>query len=587
MRWLASAAVLTLLLTVMLTLAVDFHQSSDYALWEMSFGGSGGHPVVDFAVYDGKLYAAADSSIYVYDGGSWAVVDAGFYVTSVEPYAGNLIVGGHGGLYWLDNSTFTLIFTVPTYIKVLGVYNDTLYAGTYLDNPPTLYYCSGSAGNASNWHVDADFANVLNFSGAFGSIDSLAEYNGHLYVASGGAVHCLNATGWSTVKTFDDVCAVLAMRVYDSRLHVATRDLSVRRPEYQAGTGFSGRIIAYDETGWATILDHDYWMFSLEAYGDTLYAGTANRVFTYNGAGWGTSFDAEEASLYVTSLVYYDYAIFAGMGNGSIYRHPGAATANLAPSGSPSSAYRWLDAADQAYATEYRGSYNYSQATVTVTYFSAGATFSGQLVAWDLKPNFAYQLKLVGESGTPSNEQIGLAGRWWQEEWNGSAWANGHNLNNKGNGSSPNPNDLVYFARRFIEDPSSPTGYHYRYTGYLLFAYFITDETGGATIGFETGRCCHVLWKTSQRSPTSNDGPVQTAVFDPDPAQPAYDVDYPNSTVSIFGEWERLPMGDVHLAPGPYACHITLTEESFHGTAPLAGNWATAIDTAISFEVTG
>jgi hypothetical protein len=206
------------------------------------------------------------------------------------------------------------------------------------------------------------------------------------------------------------------------------------------------------------------------------------------------------------------------------------------------------------------------------------------LIAQNLKPNFAYQVKLVGTPGTADNELIGLAGRWWQEEWDGIAWVNGQNLNDKGDGSSPNPNDNTYYARKSITDGTSPTGLHYRFTGYLLFGYFITDSNGDATFYFETGGSYHVLWKTSQRARTGDDGPLRTVTFDPT-ISTAYDTDYPSSTVSIFGEWERLPMGSVNLAPGNYHCQIVLTEESFHGTGPLEGNWAAAMSTNISFTI--
>jgi hypothetical protein len=252
---------------------------------------------------------------------------------------------------------------------------------------------------------------------------------------------------------------------------------------------------------------------------------------------------------------------------------------------SPNGVLRWMDVANQAYSSSYINSYNYSQATVTVNYYDVGNTLSGRLTARNLKPNFAYQLKIVGTPGTPDNERIGLAGRWWQETWNGSAWTGGSNLNNKGNGTSPNPNDATYYTRRFIADPTSPTGYHYRYTGYLMFNYFITDSNGDATIDFETGSCYHVLWKTSQRSRTPDDGPIKTVTFDPDPSQTAYDQDYPSSTISIFGEWERLPMGNVNLTPGQYNCTIILTEESFHGTGPLEGNWAAAMSGNMTFTM--
>jgi hypothetical protein len=253
---------------------------------------------------------------------------------------------------------------------------------------------------------------------------------------------------------------------------------------------------------------------------------------------------------------------------------------------SPSGTYRWLDVADQAYGIDYRNSYNYSQAAVEVAYCTEGNKFQGLLTARNLKPNFAYQLKLVGTPGTADNERIGLAGRWWQEEWTGTTWANGQNLNDKGDGSSPNPNDQTYLSRRYIQDSSSPTGYHYRYTGYLVFDYFITDSNGTATLQFETGSCYHVIWKTTQRSNATNDGPVKTVTFDPAPSQPAYDTDYPSNTVSIFGEWERLPMGQVNLQPGEYNCQILLTEESFHGSGgTLAGNWAGAVTANIMFTI--
>lgn len=253
---------------------------------------------------------------------------------------------------------------------------------------------------------------------------------------------------------------------------------------------------------------------------------------------------------------------------------------------SPNGTYRWLDIADQAYGIGYRNSYNYSQAAVEVAYCTEGSKLQGLLKAVNLKPNFAYQLKLVGTPGTADNERVGLAGRWWQEEWTGTAWANGQNLNDKGDGSSPNPNDQTYLSRRYIQDSSSPTGYHYRYTGYLIFNYFITDSNGTATLQFETGSCYHVVWKTTQRSNATNDGPVKTVTFDPAPSQPAYDTDYPSNKVSVVGEWERLPIGQVDLQPGEYNCKMLLTEESFHGSGgTLAGNWAGAVTANIMFTI--
>ena len=252
---------------------------------------------------------------------------------------------------------------------------------------------------------------------------------------------------------------------------------------------------------------------------------------------------------------------------------------------SPTGDYRWMDIANQEYSESYRDTYNYTNATVEISYFPVDETLSGTLTATNLKPNFAYQLKLVGTPGTPENEQLGLVGRWWQEEWDGAQWTNGWNLNNKGNGSSPNPNDLNYTARRNITDGTSPTGLHYRYTGYLLFDYFTTDGYGNATLSFETGSCYHVLWKTTQRTHTGDDGPIITTTFTANTSSPAYDVNYSEQTVDIFGEWERLPMGNVPLSTGSYTAQLMITEESFHGTGENEGSWAAAMGTDISFII--
>jgi hypothetical protein len=251
--------------------------------------------------------------------------------------------------------------------------------------------------------------------------------------------------------------------------------------------------------------------------------------------------------------------------------------------------YRWRDVAGYYYSEWYRNNYSYNQPDVEVEiiFDDNDMTFHGQLNATHLKPNFAYQLKLAGYPEVPGqpevekicNEKIGLVGRWWQETWNGAAWANGQNLNNKGDGSSPNPNDNTYFERKDIEDPTSPTGKKYRYTGYLLFDYFITDENGDAYLDFEANSCYHVLWNTVQRSRGANDGPAKTVTFNPDPSQAAYDTDYDEATMTVFGEWERLPISGVYLKPGDYDCQIVLTEESFHGWpgGDYTGGWAAAM----------
>jgi len=295
--------------------------SSLYDPWKTSFIGLGNFPIVDFAVYNGSLYAVADNNLYMYDGSSWNVIEAPTYILSLEPYEDKLIIGGQGGLYSYNGSTFNLIYSISGYMKPLGVYNNTLYAGTILDNPPTLYYCNDSAENPANWYIDAGFSSVLAYSGSFGSIDSFAVYNNTMYVTSGNTVYSFNGTGWNLIKTFDNVYAFLDMEVYNNKLYLATRDQPSRKPIYQGYSGFSGRVIVFDGNNWTTVFDHDYWIYSLETYHGRLYAGTANRIFEYNMTNWNLSFNSNDLAQYAISFEIYNDTLHAGMGNGYIYEY--------------------------------------------------------------------------------------------------------------------------------------------------------------------------------------------------------------------------------------------------------------------------
>jgi hypothetical protein len=260
----------------------------------------------------------------------------------------------------------------------------------------------------------------------------------------------------------------------------------------------------------------------------------------------------------------------------------------------PNSAYRWLDVTNQPYSETFMSSYSYDDAHVEVSHNTIGRQLTGTLSATNLKPNFAYQFKLqaqpthrLGDTNYGTNALLGLSGRWWQQEWKGSSWTSGWNLNNKGDGSSPNPNDHNYFARRDIPDAigGSPTGLKYKYTAYRVFDYFITDENGDATVSYTINNSYHVLWKTSQRSPGQMDGPVVSHTFDVDPGiHQQYDTDYGERTAGIFGEWERLPKNGIELLPGDYTCDVLLTEESFHGSG-LQGFWAHAMKGEIEFTI--
>lgn len=112
------------------------------------------------------------------------------------------------------------------------------------------------------------------------------------------------------------------MKVYNSKLYLATRDQAWRKPYYLGYSGFSRRVIEFGGNNWTTLFDHDYWMYSLETYGGKLYAGTANKIYTYNGTHWDTSFNSEEEGYYTISLITFNNTIYAGMVNGYILADP-------------------------------------------------------------------------------------------------------------------------------------------------------------------------------------------------------------------------------------------------------------------------
>jgi len=112
--------------------------------------------------------------------------------------------------------------------------------------------------------------------------------------------------------------------------------------------------------------------------------------------------------------------------------------------------FRWKDVAGNIYATNYQNSYSYTQATVIVTYSTNATILTGTMIATNLKPNFAYQFKLIGlpEVASNANENLGFSGRWWKQDWEGTDWSVGWNLNNKDDGSFPNPNDIWYMDHK-------------------------------------------------------------------------------------------------------------------------------------------
>ena len=233
----------------------------------------------------------------------------------------------------------------------------------------------------------------------------------------------------------------------------------------------------------------------------------------------------------------------------------------------PAPRFRWLDALDRPYGEAFRKEFLYSDANVRIRFRRRAPVFEGTLRARKLKPNFAYQMKVVGmppflwgDTGdVPSNVRIGSVGRWWKPGEQG------------GNASD-------------VKD-----GEKDKMEGYFVFGCFVTDGKGRADVSFRADSSYHVLWKTSQRKPSKDDSRPTKHAMVVRPASYGYDRSYFLGELEIYAEHQsdRPANGRVHLPPGDYRCFFLLTEESFHTQDEKnGGDWAAALAKRISFTIT-
>jgi len=246
-------------------------------------------------------------------------------------------------------------------------------------------------------------------------------------------------------------------------------------------------------------------------------------------------------------------------------------------------ALRWRDVAEGLYTRAFRRTFSYdntSVSSVSVEWPGQAPVFRGTLTATRVKPNFAYQMKLVGRTNITTVDsppptvgpaewaswQLGHAGRWWcvEDAWNVS------------------DADLAWHLAQ---------GHHI--LGYLLVDFFIADPDGMAVRPFRLNSTYHVLWRTNQRARQPNDSRPRPY----DIVRGAWGYDLPNPQpgehVAVYAEWEpsRPVPGQVRLPDGRYSVLFNITEESFHdnmGTpVPHGGFWAQVLEGPINFRIVG
>ncbi|MCC7495314.1 MAG: hypothetical protein IT204_23395 [Fimbriimonadaceae bacterium] len=248
---------------------------------------------------------------------------------------------------------------------------------------------------------------------------------------------------------------------------------------------------------------------------------------------------------------------------------------------------RWRDVADQLYSPAFRDTFDYRRATCLVAVADAAPRLQGALLAVGLKPNFVYQIKLEAPTDSPAFDAVAACGRYWQEEWLGALWGQGLNLNRKGDGRRPSPNDLLWRERVTVTAAGSPTGRRYRFRAYWLLGWFVTDARGGAWASFADGDSYHALFRVDQRPPQPADCPPRGVVCRADPASsPAYDTALPPREVQLYAEWERLPAGGQRLPAGDYQLDLVVSEDGLHGSGgEFGGGWATVLQLPLRVSI--
>jgi len=209
---------------------------------------------------------------------------------------------------------------------------------------------------------------------------------------------------------------------------------------------------------------------------------------------------------------------------------------------------RWKDVAENTYTEPYQTAFDYGQANATVTYEQTNWTFKGTFNATGLKPNFAYQLKLVGKPDEDplSDQRLREIGRSFDIALNMSV-------------------------------------------GYVIFDYVVTDQNGTSYKEFSLANSYHVLWKVSQRTPQPNDSTPTWYQVQGSPSDPphAYGTPIGPASIGVYAEWEKGVPGNVRPPTGNYNVKFIITEESFHSPKgdPTGGYWSTVMGCDVNFTI--
>ncbi|MHC4886832.1 MAG: hypothetical protein ACYTGH_17280 [Planctomycetota bacterium] len=226
---------------------------------------------------------------------------------------------------------------------------------------------------------------------------------------------------------------------------------------------------------------------------------------------------------------------------------------------------RWADLQGNYYSRAFAANFDYEKTpTVRVRIDSEAQTLQGRIEAEGLKPNFCYQLKLVGDFAVDRTafETIGRVGRWRLP------------------GYDTNYVDEDYHTA--TEEVKAQT------SAYIFFDYLVTDSQGRAVRDFALDSSLHVVWSASRQRKARGEDCITVKVDATDPALYMRPKEEPTEEV-IWAEREirrYTSEADItHLPVGSYKARLELTEESFHSQDRDGGWWATVMTLPIEFAI--
>ncbi len=229
---------------------------------------------------------------------------------------------------------------------------------------------------------------------------------------------------------------------------------------------------------------------------------------------------------------------------------------------------RWADVAGNIYTNEFIRNFSYEAPppegpAMFVQVAPTGKTLRGRLEIRNMKPNFAYQIKLRGRyADDPEGFRgIGYAGRWRLP------------------GGGTNFTDKEFEA---VDDKSDATAY-------ILFDYVVTDSHGHAARDFALDSSLHVLWNVDRQRVDPPAKEVTPVVIDA--SNPEFYA-RPKDTLEVERIWAepetvRYKGGrkTITLPPRKYHAEIVLTEESWHAFGNDSGYWATVAAAPVEFTI--